>query len=174
MVLEVSISLVISFCVSCAAQGRLETRQGNTNISVNVVANTSIPSDWKRVRLCGLSISLPPSLKEKKLQPIDSCIGNFEDRDIRVTLDSIPVGIEEKVFTRRNEYSNNREFKVVQRSVGGFKAEIVTCLAATDAKLQYVTVLDVPEPGLTVWVYSANAENQKIADQIVSSVQFDR
>ena len=116
---------------------------------------------------------MPPLLKEKKVQPIDSCVGVFEGREMRLTLDLVPVGIEEKIFTRRNEYANNREFKVVDRSIDGFKAELVTCLAAPDAKLQYLTVLDVPETDLTIWIHSGDVEKQKIAETIVNSVHFD-
>jgi hypothetical protein len=165
--------LIIASCLACGQESKSSSPQGPDAKNLNPVTNGQLPTDWRKVQVCGLSFSMPRSLEEKKLQPIDSCIGNYEDRNMRVSLDVITVGIEEKVFTRRNEYASHREFTVRETSIDGFKAEIINCLADGDAKLQFVTVLDMPEPGLTVWIHSKDADKQKLANQIVTSVRIN-
>ena len=166
--------LFIYSCLSCEHHSQNETPQRAANAKVEVVTNGTIPSDWIKVHVCDLTFSMPPSLKEEKQQAMDSCIGVYESRDMRILLDSVEVGIEESHYSRRNEYASHPEFNLVERAIDGFEAEIITCLASPDAKLQYVTVLDVPARGLTIWIYSDDLEKQKTADQIVSSVEFDR
>jgi len=167
-------AFLISSCLACGQQSTApENRLATTPERVDAVADLVIPNDRRKVEVCGLALSMPASLKERKLQPIDSCIGDYQDRDMRIAIDVVPVGIEEKVFTRGKEYSNYREFSVKGSTVDGLKAEIVNCRTDEAAKLQYVTVLDIPEPGLTVWIHSKNPDKQKVANQIVGSVRFD-
>lgn len=176
MLSKTIVIFIVSSCLACGQHSKTENPQGTNAEKVYSSANLVLPNDWRKVRLCGLTLSIPSSLKEKKLKPHDSCIGDFEDRDMRISLDVIKVGIEEKTFTRRNEYANNREFKVIETSIDGFKAEIINCfcLAAGDTMLKYVTVLDIPEAGLTIWIDALDGKKQKMADRIVTSVRFDR
>ncbi|HQU83257.1 MAG TPA: hypothetical protein PKY59_09045, partial [Pyrinomonadaceae bacterium] len=131
---------------------------------------------------CGLSFYAPSDFKEIEIQPIDSCAKNYRNNDIFISLDLFWASGKES-DSRKGEYSNRKEFQIVETQIDSRKAEIITYLGESDfperKDLLYGAVLFVPvvnnnNDNLTVWTYSRSKEHRETAMKIFETIKFGK
>lgn len=168
------ILLLLSFNVACTQ---------NNKPDISQLASENEIVDWKKIHECGLFFSMPMSLKEVKIQPIDSCAKDYRSNDILFTLDVFNGGGKES-DSRRNEYSGAKDFELAETIVDGRKAEIITYYEIGNTFKQrenlpygavlYVPVIDERGTNLTIWTYSRSAEDRETTKKIFETIRFEK
>jgi hypothetical protein len=137
------------------------------------------PVDWKLVSECSLEFYIPPDFKEETVKPIDSCVRKYRSDKTVIVLDVI--GYFTPDASRKDLYSDKRDFTYHKTKIDGRKAEIITVfeLDASEDGLNYAAVLFMPQMrkdggNLTIWINSANEEERKKAMQIYPTVRFPK
>jgi hypothetical protein len=139
------------------------------------------PTDWKLVSECSIEFYIPSDFKEEKVQPIDSCVLKYQNGKTVMLLDVLGYITPDE--SRKDEYSDNRDFTYVKTKIDGRKAEIITVLESDEDRnakgLNYAAVLFVPQMrkdggNLTIWINSVNEEERKKAMQIYQTVRFPK
>jgi hypothetical protein len=134
---------------------------------------------WKLISSCGVKFYAPPDIREEKVRGIDSCVRQYRSPNTLIELDAIMYS--DPNGSRRDEYSDKRDFNLRKTKIDGQNAEIITCYEtdlSADAKgLNYSAVLYVPrlpkERGnLTIWTYSKTSEARDLAIKMLGSVQL--
>jgi hypothetical protein len=139
------------------------------------------PATWKLVSACGAKFYLPPDVKEENVQGIDSCVKRYRGENSLITLDfpmySNPDG------TRRDQYSDKRDFNLRKTTIEGQAAEVITCyetsLSAEMRGFPYSAVLYVPAlpndlGNLTIWTSSKSQEARDTAMKIFDSLEIPK
>jgi hypothetical protein len=142
----------------------------------------SVPSTgWKLVSECSVEFYIPSDFKEEKVKPIDSCVLKYQNDKTVMMLDVL--GYITPDASRKDEYSDNRDFTYVKTKIDGRKAEIITVLESDEDRnakgLNYAAVLFVPQMrkdggNLTIWINSVSAEERKKAMVIYQTVRFPK
>jgi hypothetical protein len=149
--------------------------------AVNAIAQNKFtpPANWKPISACGVKFYAPPDIREEKVQGIDSCVRRYRSPNILIELDAIMYS--DPNGSRRNEYSDKRDFDLRKTKIDGQKAEIITCyeteLSANAKGLNYSAVLYVPQlpkerGNLTIWTYSKSLDARDLAIKIFESIQL--
>ncbi len=182
------ILLLLVFTFACTQNKKPDVAQPanvNENANLNYTQNKKpdIPESWKKIEECGLSFYAPSDLKEVEVQIIDSCATVYRNKNILVSLDLFENSGEQS-DSRRNEYSDKKDFQIVETVVDGRKAEIITYYQnSSDFKerkdLTYGAVLFVPmvdESGdsLTIWTYCRSAEDRETTTRIFETIRFEK
>ncbi len=182
------ILLLLVFTFACTQNKKPDVAQPanvNENANLNYTQNKKpdIPESWKKIEECGLSFYAPSNLKEVKVQPIDSCATVYRNKNILVSLDLFENSGKQS-DSRRNEYSDKKDFQIAETVVDGRKAEIITYYQnSSDFKerkdLSYGAVLFVPmvdESGdnLTIWTYCRSAEDRETTTKIFETIRFEK
>jgi hypothetical protein len=138
------------------------------------------PSGWKRITACGAAFYVPPDVQEESVRGIDSCLKQYRGENMLIMLDVLGY-ITPSTETRRDEYSEERDFTFRRTKVGGRRAEIITCyetdLSDKAKGLNYSSVLWVPQGwkdggNLTIWINTKSAKQRRTAMNIFQSVRF--
>ena len=141
------ITVIIWTIIGCKTSEQKESNAITEN------KETLLPNNWKFITECGLQFYIPSSLKEEKVQPIDSCVKQYGNENIRLTLDVIE-GQPNTDFSRSKEYLKQSNFRLEKAIVAEKQAEIITFSDAglhLNAKgFNYGAVLDVPHMNLTI------------------------
>lgn len=146
--------------------------------SVPAQKNLSSPTDWKLIKECGAEFYIPPGFKEEKVSGIDSCVKKYRSKNTRMVLDVL--GYITPDASRKEEYSEEREFRYEKTEVGGRHAEIITCFLRNEAEgLNYAAVLFVPQMrkdggNLTIWINSKSSEERERVMRIFQTVRFPK
>lgn len=152
------------------------------NSNVNQEDQIEIPKSWKKIEECGLSFYLPSNFYEIKFQPFDSCAKSYRNNDIYISLDLFP-GDNKESDIRKNEYSNEKEFQIVEKQIDKMKAELITYFGESDfperkdlsfGAVLFVPVIDKNGDNLTVWTYSRSIENRETAKKIFETIKFEK
>jgi hypothetical protein len=182
------ILLFLSFNIACTQNTKSDiSHSANVNeiVDLNSAQNKKldIPESWKKIQECGLFFSVPPSLKELKIQPIDSCVKDYRSKDILFSLDVFEGGGKES-GSRRNEYSGAKDFQVAETIVDGRKAEIISYYESGNSFKQredlpygavlYVPVINERGDNLTIWTYSRSTEDRETTKKIFETIRFEK
>jgi hypothetical protein len=137
------------------------------------------PADWNLISACGARFYLPPDFKTEQIQGIDSCVKKYRGKDTVMVLDVL--GYITPDASRKEEYSEERDFRYEKTKVGGRRAEIITYFETDLRKeaegLNYVAVLFVPQMrqvggNLTIWLNSKSPEERDRVMKIFQTVRF--
>lgn len=179
--------LILVGCFLVAACNSAESRftsPGNISTATPNTGNVSIdnfvpPPTWKPISACGATFYAPPEIREEKVQGIDSCVRRYRSRDILLELDKYPAPA--AGHSRRNEYSDKRDFNLRNTKIAGRDAEIISCyddnVVEIARGLNFHAVLFVPEMpkehgSFTIWAYSRSMESRATAMNIFETVRF--
>jgi hypothetical protein len=88
---------------------------------------------WKRVTACRFSFLLPEHMQEMEVQPIDSCLANFEGEGIGIGLD---FGFYSNPLSRQDDMKNYRSSVV---RINGRKARLIMY----DGEYKYPQVTEI-------------------------------
>jgi hypothetical protein len=143
--------------------------------------NLSPPSSWKLIKECGTEFYVPPDFKEEKVRGIDSCVKQYRSGNTLMILDVL--GYITPDASRKEEYSEERDFRYEKTKVGGRHAEIITYFETDLRKeaegLNYAAVLFVPQMrqdggNLTIWLNSKSPEERDRVMKIFQTVRFPK
>jgi hypothetical protein len=157
-----------------------------TLVTVTFAANTpaqrtSGRKDSITVQACHITFNVPPTLKRNRTEGIDSCIVEFENRNMLLSIDYGWYGGAEK------KSDVTIDFKEQSLSVGGKTGTLATYVdnslyARRHPERKYVAHLyvvvkpDIRNPqmttSLTMTVRGRGAKELDIADRIFRSVRF--
>jgi hypothetical protein len=166
--LNLILLLLLAFNVACAQ---------NTQSKKLVT-----PDGWKKIEACGLSFYVPPDLEEVKVQGIDSCVKEYRSKNILLSLDVLGY-IGKESNSRRDEYSDKKDFQIVVTKVDRRKAEIITHYETENSEqwkdfpysaTLYIPVIRKEGGNLTIWTNSKSAEDRETAKKIFATVSFDK
>jgi hypothetical protein len=147
--------------------------ESKESISVAEIKDSIIPTDWKRINECGTEFYIPSNLKEKKVQPFDSCAKEYRGGNIRLELDALGgTAAPDSVYSRSGEYSNKSDFKLAKTIINEQQAEIITYTDFTAEGINYNAVLDFPQRNFTMWTYNTTQEDREKVLKIFDSVRF--
>ena len=141
-----------------------------------------VPDGWKKIEACGITFYAPSDLKEEKVKGIDSCVKRYRSNNISLFLDVLGFKLKES-DSRRDEYSDEKDFQIVETKIDNRKAEIITHYAVEDLEqwkdLHYSATLFVPQMrkdccNLTIWTHNRTAEDRETAKKIFATVRFDK
>jgi hypothetical protein len=79
-----------------------------------------VPEGWHVVKACGFSFVVPNDVIEKKVQPIDSCVAQFQSKNIAIKID---YGIYRGPATQSKD---DRDYKVSDIKVSGKSGKLAT------------------------------------------------
>lgn len=124
-----------------------------------------VPKGWKEIKICGVSFIAPKQLKDKKARGIDSCVGIFKSKNIR-------LGIDFGAYTATPEDSTGyRDSKTETLEIDGNKATLTIY-----GYQSYVYIVTSEwESGRTAFgmlISGKTAKDSEIARQIFQSVRF--
>ena len=146
--------------------------------SASAQKNLSSPTGWTLIKACSAEFYLPPDFKEERVQGIDSCVKKYRGKNTVMVLDVL--GYITPDASRREEYSEEREFRYEITTVGGRRSEIITCILQNAAEgLNYAAVLFVPQMGkdggnLTIWLNSKSPEERERVMKLFQTVRFPK
>ena len=140
----------------------------------------AIPDSWKKIEACGITFYAPSDLMEDDYHGKDSCVRIYRSNDFILSLDVFGFGGGES-SSRKDEYSDEKDFLFVKTKISGRKAEIITYYETEYLKqwkdLRYNSVLFVPVidkdgTSLTMWTNSRTAKDREISKKIFATVHF--
>jgi hypothetical protein len=143
--------------------------------------NPPPPAGWKLISECGAEFYLPADFKEEKVRGIDSCVRKYRGENTLMVLDVL--GYITPDASRKEEYSEERDFRYERTKIAGRRAEIITCYDTDLRKeaegLNYAAVLFVPQMrkdggNLTIWTNSKSPEEREKAIKIFQTVRFPK
>lgn len=146
-----------------------------------VQKNLSPSAGWKLIKECGAEFYLPPDFREESVRGIDSCVKKYRGENTLMVLDVL--GYITPDASRKEEYSEERDFRYDKIKVGGRRAEIITYLETDLQKkaegLNYAAVLFVPQMrkdggNLTIWLNSKSPEERERVLKIFQTVRFPK
>lgn len=139
-------------------------------------------TDWVRIETCQISLLLPRDLKRTDMQGLDSCIAQFDNNKMLLSIDYGRYG----GAARKHETS--LEFKEERISIDGKTAQLATYIddsldARKNPNRKYVAHLYVEvkllekerawmEMSLMIDVHGDSEEVQEVAKRIFRSVRF--
>lgn len=148
-----------------------------------------VPDSWKKVSACNISFLVPASVENLNARGIDSCVAEFGDSDMKISID---YGMYSSAY-KKNELGLDgeiRRFKQEFIRVGGKRAQVVTYLHSSNAgrdnpHLRYVAGMYVAvhtnksegirtERSLNMTVAGRSEKEQEIARRIFRSVRFQK
>lgn len=141
--------------------------------------NSKIPSKWTTVKVCQINFVIPKSLKNQYAKGIDSCVADFGNGRMKLTIDSGHYGGK---FTRAETSLNFKEEFV---EIDGKKVQLVFYNdTRSKANRKFVAGLAVvlneaknKEKELSTFLImtiEAKSETEiEIAKQIFQSIRFD-
>ena len=139
-------------------------------------SKVEIPSSWKIINGCTVSLSVPPDIEFMYDHSSDACYRYYRGKNIGVRIYVTPFNI-------GSEYSNWLEYCMVKTKINSQEAEIVsTHIPVTSEEnqgLDYITMLLVPRfrigsGNLIIMTWSKTPEDRDKAIKILRSVQFDK
>ncbi len=141
--------------------------------------DSQIPTDWKKVKVCQINFLLPKNLKNQYAKGIDSCVADFRNGKMKLTIDSGHFGGNiEKTET-------NLPFKEEFTEIDGKKVQLYFYKNTKNkANRRFIAGLYVvldeaknKEKDLSTFLYmtvEAKSETEiEIAKQIFRSISFD-
>lgn len=133
-------------------------------------------SDQKLIQACGVEFSLPLSFKEANIKPFDSCIRQYQDKNIVLVLDVLGFIIPAETSSK-DSYSNKKDFTIEEIKLEDRRAEIITFYDSDKQGLNYRTVLFVPVINsnyghLEMRAFTKNAKQRDKVIKIFKSVHF--
>ena len=143
---------------------------------------SAIPDGWKKIEACRITFFAPSDLEEEKVRGEDSCVKRYRSKNILLSLDVLGYKLK-KSASRRDEYSDEKDFQIVKTKIDGRKSEIITHYETENSEqwkdLLYSATLFVPQMrkdccNLTIWANSRSAEDREIAKKIFATVRFDK
>lgn len=141
-----------------------------------------VPKIWGKFQACGLSFYAPSNLKEERVQGIDSCVKEYRSKSILFSLDVVSFGGKES-NSRRNEYSDKKDFQIEKVEIDGRKAEVITHYETEKSEqwnglfygaILYVPVINKDGSSLTIWTHNRSQKDREIAKKIFETVQFGK
>lgn len=141
-----------------------------------------IPDGWNKIEACGITFYAPPDFKEENVKGIDSCVKRYRNDNISLFLDVLKFKLEQSA-SRRDEYSDEKDFQIVKTNIDNRKAEIITHYAVEDLEqwkgLHYSATLFIPKMredccNLTIWSHSRTAEDRETARKIFETVSIGK
>ena len=141
----------------------------------------TVPDDWKKNEECGITFSIPSEFEKEDVRGKDSCFSSFRSKNILLSLDVL-FYIGKESDSRKDEVSDEKDFKISKLKIDGRKAEIITYYE-TENKEQwkdllfnatlFVPVIDKKEGGnLTMWANCRSEKDREIAKKIFETVRF--
>ncbi len=169
----------ILFIIVILSQFACNNYHRKENILLPVIKNkeTVAPIDWKLVTECGLKFYIPSNLKEVKVQPIDSCIKDYESENMILSLDVLEgSNVADSYSNLGNEFINERNFKLEEFNANGQQAKIITFSDASKHEardLTYCTVFYTTQlKSITIYSYGKSINEQESSINIFKSIQF--
>jgi hypothetical protein len=161
------ITLLIWNITACNSQEHKEST------IIPEIKESVLPFNWKRINECGVEFYAPSNLKEKKVQPFDSCVKEYSGGNIRLELDVLEGTVApESAYSRSGEYSNKSDFKLTRTIIDRQQAEIITYMDLNTEDINYGAVLDFPQRGFTMWTGNTTQEDREKVLKIFNSVRF--
>lgn len=148
-------------------------------LTVSYAQNSKIPSKWTTVKACQINFAIPKSLKNQYAKGIDSCVADFRNGRMKLTIDSGHYG---GTFTKSETSLNFKEEFV---EIDGKKVQLVFYKdTRKKANRKFVAGLAVvlneaknKEKELStflIMMVEAKSETEiEIAKQIFQSIRFD-
>ena len=140
---------------------------------------SGVPDGWTKISVCHLSFFAPPDMKDLGAKGIDSCVAEYANNDITVSLDYGRYGSPPR---RSNSYL---EFKEQSVLIDGKNAQLATFVDAShkNSGLKYATWMyvvvkesetdELPKTiSLMMWVRSESQKAQEIAQRILRTIHF--
>lgn len=132
------------------------------------------PAGWKKVTLCQINFFIPDKLKNQYAKGIDSCVGEFKTRKIRLAID---YGWHGGAYIKD---SLGAGFKVELAEIDGKKARIITYKDAKNKRSfisgLYVLVNEAKDgvkTSLSMTIEVKSEKDIEIARQIFRSIRFE-
>jgi hypothetical protein len=156
----ISVALLILVAHNALGQGKVE-----------------IPSGWKLISGCTVSVSVPPDTEFIYDHSSDACLRYYRGKNIAVRIYVTPFNI------GAGDYSNWPGYCVVKTKINAREAEIVTSYIPVTSEenngLDYTAMLLVPRfrigsGNLIIRTWSKSPEERDNAIKILQSVQFDK
>lgn len=153
-------------------------------LSFTAVANAQShpvdPHTWNKVNACTLTFILPPSVREVKAYPVDSCVKHYRGDDVAIELDvsfSPHTPRTEKLF--KESLSGKPDSRVDEVEISGVRSLVGSYyksdVPAENNGMHYYSVLLVPsigkdKRGLTMRIYSRTPDGPAISRRVFTSV----
>lgn len=100
--------------------------------------NAPAPKGWKRVTSCEFSFLLPATTREETTHPVDSCLANFQYKDLSISLD---YGLYSSPLSEQDWMRN---YQTTSITINGRKASLITYEDAMNPKsIQNITKVHV-------------------------------
>ena len=144
--------------------------------------NSIVPNDWKKIEACGITFYVPYDLEEEGIRGIDSCVKRYRSKNILLSLDVLGYKLK-KSASRKDEYSDEKDFQIVKTKTDGREAEIITHYETDNSEqwkdLPYSATLFVPQMrkdccNLTIWTNSRTTQDRETAEKIFATVRVDK
>ena len=158
------IVLFLSFCVTNAQKKQV-----------------SIPDDWQKVEECGITFSIPSEFEKEDVRGKDSCVSSFKSKNIQLSLD-VGFYILKESYSRKDEFSDEKDFKISKLKIDGRKAELITYYQTENNEqwkdllfnaTLFVPVIDKKDGGhLTMWANCRTEKDREIAKMIFETLRF--
>ena len=138
--------------------------------------NPELPSDWKLISGCTVSVYAPSDIEFKEDNSSDTCLREYQGKSISMMIYVTPFNI------GSDEYSNWLEYCVLKTEIQTRKAEIVTSYIPVNSGrndgLDFTAMLLVPQfrtgdGNLIIRVWGKTPENRDRGIKILESAQFD-
>ncbi len=139
-------------------------------------SKTELPSNWKLINGCTVSVYVPPDIEFVEDNTSDACLREYRSKNISIEIYVTPFNI------GADQYSNWLEYCVVKTKINTREAEIVTQhISVTSEKnsgLDYMAMMLVPQfrkgsGNLIITTWSKTSNERDKAIKILKSVQFD-
>lgn len=136
-----------------------------------------LPSAWKAIEGCTVSVYAPPDIKFVEDISSDACLREYQSENIALRLYVTPFNI------GASDYSNWLEYCVKKTTINGREAEIVTSYIpitfGKNSGLDYSAMLLVPQfrkgsGNLIIHTWSKTLEERNKALKILQSVQLEK
>ena len=139
-------------------------------------SKTELPSNWKLINGCTVSVYVPPDIEFVEDNSSDTCLREYRSKNISIEIYVTPFNI------GADQYSNWLEYCVRKTKINTREAEIVTQhISVTSEKnngLDYMAMMLAPRfrkgsGNLIITTWSKTSNERDKAIKILKSVQFD-
>lgn len=144
------------------------------------------PLDWKLVDACTAKFYIPTDGKRNKVQGIDSCVAEFENKELILSIDALTIDGVIETHSSWKSYSQNRKnYQFEDFEIGGQHAEIIT-FEDEDAEkkegrfkdFRYVALLHVSQMRIdggyfTMRIQAKTPEQLENAIRVFHSLRFN-
>ncbi len=141
-------------------------------------AKTSTETGATAIDECGVRFKLAVDFEKIEVRGIDSCVLKYKNNSSILMLDVL--GYITPNASRRDEYSDEKNYKYRRTTIQKRKAEIFTFEETQNrenSSFPYVAVLFVPQMSreggnLTIWINSTSENERTAAMKIFQTVRF--